>query len=49
MHDHAHRTQPVRVPTAVSPSLLRLSGAQRLVVAGVLAALLWSAVVWAVA
>lgn len=49
MHDPVQRTQPLRALATLSPSLLRLSGAERLVVAAVLAALLWSAVVWAIA
>jgi hypothetical protein len=34
-------------PPAVSPSLLRVSAPQRLVVAGVLIALIWAAYFWA--
>jgi hypothetical protein len=36
-----------RAPATVSASLLRLSIAQRLLIAGALAAVLWAAVAWA--
>jgi hypothetical protein len=41
--DHAHPS------AAVAPSLLRLSAVERLAGAAVLIALLWGAVVWAIA
>jgi hypothetical protein len=41
--DHAHPS------AAVAPSLLRLSAAERLVGAAVVIALLWGAVLWAIA
>ena len=43
-HHHPGHTHP---PAAVGPSLLRLSAAQRLAVAGGLIALIWLAVYWA--
>jgi hypothetical protein len=39
-HHHPHRTE-------VSPSILRLSVLERLAAAGVVIALLWGAIVWA--
>jgi hypothetical protein len=41
-HHHPHSTE-------VSPSILRLSAAQRLAAAGVAIALLWGAILWAMA
>jgi hypothetical protein len=41
-HHHPHRTD-------VSPSILRLSAVQRLAAAGVVIALLWGAILWAMA
>ena len=41
--DHAHPS------AAVAPSLLRLSAAERLAGAALLIALLWGAVLWAIA
>jgi hypothetical protein len=43
-HHHGGASPP---SPAVSPSLLRLSAPQRLVVAGVLIALIWAAYFWA--
>jgi hypothetical protein len=43
-HDHARRG-----PAIVSASLLRFSALQRLAIAAALAALLWGAVLWAIA
>jgi hypothetical protein len=42
-HDH-HRGRP-----EISPSLLRLSALQRIAIAALLSALLWGAVLWAIA
>ena len=42
-HSHAARGRQ-----AVSPSLMRMSGAERIALAVVLAALLWGAVLWAI-
>jgi hypothetical protein len=41
-HHHPHRID-------VSPSILRLSAVQRLAAAGVVIALLWGAILWAMA
>jgi hypothetical protein len=43
-HDHIGRGHP---PAAISPSILRMSVAQRLSIGLVLIALLWLAVIWA--
>lgn len=43
-HDHARRS-----PAIVPASLLRFSAMQRLAIASALAALLWGAVLWAIA
>ena len=43
-HHHAGAPHP---SAAISPSLLRLSAIQRLAIAGVLIALIWAAVLWA--
>ena len=43
-HDHIGRGHP---PAAISPSILRMSVAQRLSISLVLIALLWLAVIWA--
>jgi len=42
-HDH-HLGRP-----EISPSLLRLSALQRMAIAALLSALLWGAVLWAIA
>jgi len=44
---HHHDSGASHPSPAVSPSLLRLSAPQRLVVAGVLIALIWAAYFWA--
>jgi hypothetical protein len=44
---HHHHPGEGHPPVAVAPSILRLSAAQRLAGAGVLIALLWAAVFWA--
>ena len=46
MSYHHHAAGP-HLP-AISPSLLRLSAAQRLAIAGALIALIWAAAFWAV-
>jgi hypothetical protein len=43
-HAHDHHHGRVEIP----PSLLRLSALQRVVIATLLSALLWGAVVWAI-
>ena len=45
-HHHPGRAHPA---AAISPSLLRLSAAERLAGAAVVIALLWGAVLWAMA
>jgi hypothetical protein len=49
-HPHHHHDPDHAHPSAeVAPSLLRLSAAERLAGAAVLIALLWGAVLWAIA
>jgi len=48
-HPHHHDPDHAHPSAAVAPSLLRLSAAARLAVAGVLIALMWGAVLWAIA
>jgi hypothetical protein len=48
MQEVAPQVRLAARPLAVSPSLLRLSGVQRLAIAAILAALLWGAVIWAI-
>jgi hypothetical protein len=43
-HQHGEKAHP---SPALSPSLLRLSLAQRTAVAGILIALIWTAALWA--
>jgi hypothetical protein len=43
-HHHSGATHPT---PAISPSLLRLSAPQRLLIAGALVALIWAAFFWA--
>jgi len=43
-HHHAGHVHP---PADIAPSLLRASAGQRLLIAGIGVALLWSAVYWA--
>jgi uncharacterized protein HemX len=45
-HHHPGETHP---PATVSPSILRLSAAERLGAVAVLIALIWGAVIWAMA
>jgi hypothetical protein len=50
-HDHHHHRHPAghsHPPAVAQPSILRLSGLHRLVVAGALSALMWLAVLWAI-
>jgi hypothetical protein len=48
MPDTAPHIHPAPRSLAVSTSLLRLSGGQRIAIAAGMAALLWVAVVWAI-
>jgi hypothetical protein len=49
-HPHHHHPAGAAHPAAqISPSLLRLSAAERLAGAAVVIALLWGAVFWAIA
>jgi hypothetical protein len=48
MTHHHHHSGEAHPSPALSPSLLRLSVPQRLTLAGLLIALLWAAVLWAV-
>jgi hypothetical protein len=48
--DHSHHHHPPgqgHPPATIAPSLLRLSVAERLGLAALLAALVWAAVLWA--
>jgi len=47
-HHHHHPGQG-HPPASISPSILRLSAVERLAAAGVLIALIWIAVLWAMA
>jgi hypothetical protein len=48
-HDHHHHHPGRAHPAAtVAPSILRLSALERLAIAGVVIALLWGAVFWAI-
>jgi hypothetical protein len=46
-HDHAGHQHPIQAPSG--PSLLRFSAAERLALAAVIIALLWGALLWAMA
>jgi hypothetical protein len=48
-HQHHHPPGERHPGAAVSPSLLRMSVLERLAIAGMLIAVLWGAVAWAVA
>jgi hypothetical protein len=48
-HHHHHHPGRAHPSAAVSPSLLRLSAVERLAAAAVVMALLWGAVLWAMA
>ena len=47
-HHHHHPGQ-AHPPATISPSILRLSAAERLAAVAVLIALIWGAVIWAMA
>jgi hypothetical protein len=51
VHDHHHHHHPGQghPPASISLSILRLSVAERLAAAGVLIAMIWAAVLWAMA
>jgi hypothetical protein len=44
---HHHHGGAPHPPPEIAPSLLRLSAAQRIAVAGALVALIWAAFLWA--
>jgi len=46
-HHHHHHSGTTHPSPALTPSLLRLSAAQRVAVAAALIALVWAAVFWA--
>ncbi len=46
-HRHRHHAGEGHPPASVSPSILRLSAAERLAAAGVMIALIWATVFWA--
>jgi hypothetical protein len=48
-HHHHHEPGEGHPPAAISPSILRLSAAERLAAAGVLIAVIWAVVFWAMA
>jgi len=48
MSHHHHRHDVPRPSAAIGASLLRLSAAQRLAIAGIVIALLWAAFWWAI-
>jgi hypothetical protein len=48
-HHHHHPPGRAHPAAAITPSLLRLSAAERLAGAAVVIALLWGAVLWAMA
>jgi hypothetical protein len=49
VHDHHHHHHPGEghPPASISPSILRLSAVERLAAAGVMIAMIWAAVLWA--
>jgi hypothetical protein len=47
-HHHHHPGHAHPPPARISPSFLRASAPQRLLIAGLCSVLLWSAVFWAV-
>jgi len=47
MTHHHHRAGDVHPSPTIAPSLLRMAVPQRLAIAGVLIALIWLAVLWA--
>jgi hypothetical protein len=46
-HHHHHHAGHVHPPATVHPSILRLSALERLVASGVVIAILWAVVFWA--
>ena len=46
-HGHHHHPGEGHPPASISPSILRLSALERLAAAGVVIALIWAAVFWA--
>jgi hypothetical protein len=49
-HDHHHHHHPPgegHPPATIAPSILRLSALERLAAAGVMIAVIWAAVFWA--
>ncbi|HEX4409262.1 MAG TPA: hypothetical protein VH206_10870 [Xanthobacteraceae bacterium] len=48
MTHHHHHAGEAHPSPALSPSLLRLSVPQRLALAGLMIAVIWAAVIWAV-
>ena len=48
MTQHSHGPGHAHPSATVSPSMLRLSAAERLAVAALVAALMWAAVTWAI-
>jgi hypothetical protein len=46
-HHHHHHAGEAHPPAAVSPSILRLSAAERLAAAGLAIVAIWAAVTWA--
>jgi hypothetical protein len=48
-HHHHHHPGEGHPPASISPSILRLSAIERLAAAGVMIALIWAAVLWAMA
>jgi hypothetical protein len=49
MSHHSHAPGHAHPPAAVSPSILRLSAAERVAAVAVIVAVLWGAVLWAIA
>jgi hypothetical protein len=48
-HHHHHHPGEGHPPASISPSILRLSAVERLAAAGVVIAVIWAAVFWAMA
>jgi hypothetical protein len=48
-HHHHHLPGEGHPPASISPSILRLSAAERLAAAGVVIAVIWAVVFWAMA
>jgi hypothetical protein len=49
MTHHHHHPGQAHPPATISPSILRLSAGERLAASAVLIALIWGAVIWAMA